>query len=219
MDRPSQLKYITNFALNKLVGPQDSFTYQDADDDDLMATINNVEALMVEENFSLIANTVQRRLGSILQLCKPLSMAHGRLCDVNSYYSKPDQQGFMIHFDAQDTFILQQEGALTFSLLLLLLLLTRAQIHLHMHSPLASGMRARGVGPGSKTWDFWEVPGVELPLNEMSWDMTVDDVSPDNLGSKQTVELTEGDVLYVPRGSGSGVPASRPLCVCVSIPL
>jgi hypothetical protein len=111
-DRPSQIAYVEIFALSRIIAPQKSETYQPLQEhvDNWMELTKKLPDVMLD-GYSLIVNSLQSRLKPILEMCKPLSMAHGRRCDVNAYISNAAKQGFKVHFDQQDTFILQMEGS------------------------------------------------------------------------------------------------------------
>jgi hypothetical protein len=111
-DQPSPIAYGEIFALSRVVGPQNSETYYPPYkyEDNWMELTKKLPDVMLD-GYSLIVNSMQSRLKPILELCKPLSMAHGRRCDVNAYISNAAKQGFKVHFDTQDTFILQMEGS------------------------------------------------------------------------------------------------------------
>lgn len=48
--------------------------------------------------YSFVMNSVQNRFDSVLDFCVDLAYVHGRQCDVNTYYTAANQQGFRTHF-------------------------------------------------------------------------------------------------------------------------
>jgi ribosomal protein L16 Arg81 hydroxylase len=54
---------------------------------------------------------LESRVEAVHELSRSLSVATGLQVGVNAYVSNPRQQGLPIHFDAEDTFIIQLEGS------------------------------------------------------------------------------------------------------------
>jgi ribosomal protein L16 Arg81 hydroxylase len=106
---------------------------------------------------TIVLQALHRQSGEIGRLCRGLELALTHPVQANAYVTPPSSQGFAVHHDTHDVFVIQTHG--------------------------------------SKAWRVYE-PVVELAGLDQPWTSS--------LGESGTpileVELTPGDVLYIPRG-------------------
>lgn len=118
-----------------------------------------------EAGATIIFSHAQTLLPALSDFCREMQSFLRLECQTNVYLSPPGRQGFNVHYDTHDVFILQVSGTKTFT--------------------LYNG-------------------GTELPLTYQKFDAE----KLENATVEQTIELSAGDTLYIPRGVAHDALAS-----------
>jgi hypothetical protein len=109
------LSFGMNFVLSSVreqsAGGRRYTKYQPHDAGEVDTLISDLPRVMREGDYSLAFNQMQTRVEGVRTLCHSLATVHGRACATNGYFSLPSQQGFSVHVDTQDTWIVQLEGS------------------------------------------------------------------------------------------------------------